>query len=62
MKTKPTGIPLVGPPRGTEQAGVDVGRKQEPPTGSLVSAAALSLVVSAWQLQQQWYSYLILFL
>lgn len=35
-KTKPTGIPLVGQPRGTEQAGVDVGKKQEPPTGGLV--------------------------
>ena len=31
MKTKSTGIPLVGQPRGTEQAGVDLGRKQEPP-------------------------------
>lgn len=31
MKTKPTGIPLVGQPQSTEQAGVDVGKKQEPP-------------------------------
>ena len=31
MKTKSTGIPLVGQPQGTEQAGVDLGRKQEPP-------------------------------